>query len=377
MVFLHAPCDTGKTFVPNLILAKVRESGKIALAVASSGIAATLLPGSRTAHSAVKVPLNLARTEDPVCNIKKNSGTAQLLQRCVLIVWDECAMSHELAFEALNLTLKDLHENNRLFSGVILLLSGDFRQTLPVIQRGTPADEINACHLPVSAEDILVSLDGYSTFVDSTEELLENVYPNLQQRFQDVNWLSERAFFCPRNDAAPAINSQLLAQLCGNSKTFTSVDTSLTDDAAVEYPVEFLNSLDLPGLPAHKLQLKIGTPIMLLRNLNPSKLCNGTRLIVTQMFSHVIPAKIISASGRGEYIFIPRIPIIPTDLPFELKRIQFPVRVCFAMTINKSQGQSLKVAGIDLLSTCFTHGQLMKGNSQSTSCSKESDPVDG
>ncbi|XP_067951816.1 ATP-dependent DNA helicase pif1-like [Watersipora subatra] len=409
VVFLHAPGGTGKTFATNLILAKVRESGKIALAVASSGIAATLLPGGRTAHSALKLPLKLARTENPVCNIKKNNGTAQLLQRCVLIVWDECTMLHKLAFEALNLTLNDLRENNRLFGGVTLLLSGDFRQTLPVIQRGTPADEINACikasflwpsvvqlhlprnmraailgdetsarfaagllrigegRLPVSAEDGLVSLDGYGTFVDSTKELQENVYPNLRQRFQNVDWLSERAILCPRNDAAAAINSQLLAQLPGNSKTFTSVDTSLTDDAAVEYPVEFLNALDLPGLPAHKLQLKIGTPIMLLRNLNPPKLSNGTRLIVAQMFSHVIQAKIISASGRGEYVFIPRIPIIPTDLPFEFKRIQFPIRVCFAMTINKSQGQSLKVAGIDLLSPCFSHGQLY------VACSRVSD----
>ncbi|XP_067930983.1 uncharacterized protein [Watersipora subatra] len=144
VVFLHAPGGSSKTFVTNLILAKVRESGKIALAVASSGIAATLLPGGRTANSALKLPLNLARTENPECNIKKNSGTAQLLQQCLLIVWDECTMSHKLAFEALNLTLKDLRENNRLFGGVTLLLSGDFCQTLPVIQRGTPADEMNA-----------------------------------------------------------------------------------------------------------------------------------------------------------------------------------------------------------------------------------------
>ncbi|XP_067949517.1 uncharacterized protein [Watersipora subatra] len=182
-------------------------------------------------------------------------------------------------------------------------------------------------HLPVSAEDGLVSLEGYSTFVDSNEELQEKVYPNLRQRFQDVDWLSERAILCPRNNTAAAINSQLLAQLPGNLKTFTSVGTSLTDDAAVEYPVEFLNSLDLPGLTAHKLPLQIETPIMLLRNLNPPKLCNGTWLIVRQMFLHLILAKIISAPGRGESVFIPRIPIIPTDLSIEFKKIQFPIRV--------------------------------------------------
>ncbi|XP_067947063.1 uncharacterized protein [Watersipora subatra] len=155
-------------------------------------------------------------------------------------------MSHNLAYEARNLTLKDLRENNRLFGEVTLLLSGDFCQTLLVIQRGTPTDEINACikssflwpsvvrlhltrnmrsailgdetsahfaagllhigegRLPVSAEDGFVSLDGYGTFVDSTEELRESVYPSLQQRFQYVDWLFERAIICPRNDAAAA-----------------------------------------------------------------------------------------------------------------------------------------------------------------------------
>ncbi|XP_067949744.1 uncharacterized protein [Watersipora subatra] len=174
---------------------------------------------------------------------------------------------------------------------------------------------IGTGRLPVSAESGLVSLDGYGTFVDSTEELQEKVYPNLRQRFQDVDWLSERAIICLRNDAAAAINSQLLAQLPDNSKTFTSVNTSLTDDAAVEHPVKFLTSLELLGLPAHKLQLKIGTPIVLLCNLNPPK-------------------------------------------------IQFPIRVCFAMTINKSQGQSLKVAGIDLLCPCLSHGQLHVASSR-------------
>ncbi|XP_067949741.1 uncharacterized protein [Watersipora subatra] len=162
-------------------------------------------------------------------------------------------MLHKLAFEALNLTLKDLRDNNRLFGWVTLLLSGDFCQTLPVIQRGTPTDDIIACikssflwpsvvqlhltrnmcaaifgdetsahfasgllrigegRLPVSAEDGLVSLDGYGTFVDSTEELRENVYPNLRQRLRYVDWLSERAIICLRNDAAAAINLQLLA----------------------------------------------------------------------------------------------------------------------------------------------------------------------
>lgn len=60
----------------------------------------------------------------------------------------------------------------------------------------------------------------------------------------------------------------------------------------------------------------------------------------------------------GETVFLPRIPLIPSDYHFQFKRLLFPVKVCFAMTINKAQGQSLKVAGVDLRNDCFSHGQL-------------------
>ena len=57
----------------------------------------------------------------------------------------------------------------------------------------------------------------------------------------------------------------------------------------------------------------------------------------------------------GESVFIPRIPLIPNgdDLPVEWKRLQFPVRLSYAMTINKSQGQSLKVVGLNLDTPVF------------------------
>ena len=142
---LDAPGGTGKTFLISLILAKIRSNNDIALAVASSGIAATLLEGGRTAHSAFKLPLNIHNNPAAVCNIKKQSSMAKVLQNCKIIIWDECTMAHKNSLEALNRTLKDLRKNNQFFGGILLLLSGDFRQTLPVIPRSTYADEINAC----------------------------------------------------------------------------------------------------------------------------------------------------------------------------------------------------------------------------------------
>ncbi|XP_026377984.1 ATP-dependent DNA helicase PIF1-like [Papaver somniferum] len=101
--------------------------------------------------------------------------------------------------------------------------------------------------------------------------------------------------------------------------------------------------------------------IMLLRNLDQVEgLCNGTRLIVTQLGETVIEAEILTGPGVGNTFFIPRIVMTTpeTSLPFILHRRQFPVRICYAMTINKSQGQGLPNVGVYLDNPVFSHGQL-------------------
>ncbi|XP_053967967.1 ATP-dependent DNA helicase PIF1-like [Anastrepha ludens] len=145
LIFLDAPGGTGKTFLLNLILADVREKKEIAVAVASSGIAATLLCGGRTAHSVFKLPLSMQISGTPMCNISKNSGQGRVLKTCKLIVWDECTMAHKKSLEALDRSLRDLRGNDQPMGGALLLLAGDFRQILPVIPKGTAADEVNAC----------------------------------------------------------------------------------------------------------------------------------------------------------------------------------------------------------------------------------------
>ncbi|XP_013789418.1 uncharacterized protein LOC106473280 [Limulus polyphemus] len=79
---------------------------------------------------------------------------------------------------------------------------------------------------------------------------------------------------------------------------------------------------------------------------------------------HVIEGTILSEWGKGEDVFKPKIPMIPTDMPFEFKRLQFPIRLSFSMSINKLQGQTLKVTGLQLEEPCFSHGQLYVGCSR-------------
>jgi ATP-dependent DNA helicase PIF1 len=73
---------------------------------------------------------------------------------------------------------------------------------------------------------------------------------------------------------------------------------------------------------------------------------------------NVIGAIILNSKFQGENILLPRIPIIPTDVPIQFKRLQFPIRLAFAMTINKSQGQTMSVCRLDLSTSCFSHGKL-------------------
>ncbi|GFV31300.1 ATP-dependent DNA helicase [Trichonephila clavipes] len=126
-----------------MLLAKSRKDHNVALAVASSGIAATLLSGGWTAHSVLKLPLNLVSEELPMCYISKNSARGALLLQSKLIVYDECTKSHKRAIEARGHYLQDIQNNRMLMDDVVVLLGGNFRQTLPVTERGTAADKIN------------------------------------------------------------------------------------------------------------------------------------------------------------------------------------------------------------------------------------------
>ncbi|KAF7811768.1 ATP-dependent DNA helicase PIF1-like [Senna tora] len=276
--FLYGFGGSGKIFVWNTLSTGLRSKGNV-LNVASSGIASLLLPGGRTAHSRFCIPIDIS--EVSICNIKQGSDLSELLFETKLIIWDEAPMANKYCFEALDRTMRDvLRFSNPLsknlpFGGKVIVFGGDFRQILLVIPKGSRQDIVNAA--------------------------LNSSYL--------WSHCKERAILCPTLEDVDAINNCMLSMLPGDEVSYLSSDSIYKSDMNVQslediYTPKILNSLRCSGVSNHVLKLKVGTPIMLLRNLDRSmSLCNSSRLIVTQLGKHVIEAKIITSEKIGEKVF--------------------------------------------------------------------------
>ena len=416
-LFVDARGGTGKTYVLNGILSAVRiiDGGSVALAVGSTGIAANLLHLGRTLHSRFKVPLNIH--SESICNIDVQSTLAKLICMAKAIVWDEAPMNHRHQLEALDRSLQDITGVSLPFGGKVIVLSGDFRQCLPVVPKANRAQVVDAAlnrsvlwkhftimHLTENMRVKLIKDSESSSFDEFTlklgngemevqddldlvaipndmcipiepnteknpkgeslsmENLADHVYSNISKNFSKIGWMDGRAILAPTNNQVDRLNNIITEKFPGKPVVLLSSDELVNPDDFQRFNAEFLNTLSSPGLPNHRLFLKTGMPLMLMRNLNPKMgLCNGTKLIFQKLHrSYLLECRIVGGEHRNRSVLIPRISLRPKDrlYPFEWSRRQFPVRVAFAMTINKSQGQTLSNVGVWLNDPCFAHGQL-------------------
>ncbi|XP_020963893.1 uncharacterized protein LOC110265302 [Arachis ipaensis] len=140
--FIDGPGGAGKTFLYRAIIAYLRSKGYIVLVTASSGIAATLLPSGRIAHSRFKIPINPEPSS--MCNISKQSDVAKLIWHTTAIIWNEAPMANKKTMESLDHTLGDILENNNPFRGKVMVMGGDFCQVLPVVPKGNKSQMISA-----------------------------------------------------------------------------------------------------------------------------------------------------------------------------------------------------------------------------------------
>lgn len=274
-------------------------------------------------------------------------------------------------------------EGDKPFGGKTVILGGNFRQILPVVPKGNREHIVvaslhkstlwNHCELRLlhqnmrlesfAAEPNLhlkikafaqwvldigdgnvesISLPGYpdSTWIKIPEDMLiderlglkgliDSTYPDLESSYTDFEYLQGRAILAPRNKDVDQINAEIISMLPGDQHTYYSADTKIVPEQTsktfpLDCPTEFLNSLTSSNLPNHQITLKIGSPIILLRNLNQSiGLCNGTRLTVTRLGSKVISCRILTGCEAGRIVTIPRVKLFSDndEYPFVLQRI--------------------------------------------------------
>ncbi|CAH1428835.1 unnamed protein product [Lactuca virosa] len=386
--FVYGYGGTGKTFLWKTISAAIRSDGNIVLNVASSGIASLLLPGGRTAHSRFILPFEL--TEDSFCKINPHGELASLIRKTSLIIWDETLMIHKHAFEALDRTLKDVLRcgnssiSNIPFGGKVIVFGGDFRQILHVVPGGSRQNIVNTslsssylwqhCKVYRLTKNMRLTVgrdqpdiekirdfanwlldigegkrggpnDG-ETIIDIPNDILINdpddpigsliefVYPSILEKYNSTNYLQERAILAPKNEVVQEINDRLLNKFPGDEVEYLSSDSLCQSEFVHDqfdanlYSPDVLNGLKVSGLLNHMLVLKIGVPVMLLRNIDQKNgLCNGTRLQVISLGKRVIEARIMSGTNIGNQTFIPRMYLTPSEkkIPFKFTKRQFPL----------------------------------------------------
>ncbi|KAL7532029.1 hypothetical protein ACHAWF_004001, partial [Thalassiosira exigua] len=420
LVFLDAPGGTGKTFTLNVLVSWIHMEGLDVATSATSGIAATLLYLGRTAHNRFKLPFHPHK--DSLCNIKRQSDLAKFLSSIVLGIIDEGPMLNKLCYEALDRSMRDLasgEDVDKLFGGKLMLVSGDFRQLLPVIERAAIRAKIVSHTLKHSAtlwdekvvtlrlrENMRVKnemakypddevmkdkLEGYEQWLlklgegklptegttsgsniievpsemclDSKEDVIEEVFDDFEANIGNADYFKSRVLLAATNKIVNRVNNEMVERIPGEVSTFCSVDTVGDMDISTMFPTEFLNSLSLSGLPEHELKLKVNAVVILLRNMNiKAGHCNGTCYLVKEIGKYRLVLHKLGAreDDKNKVLILPRIPLRygGQNFPFELTRLQFPIKIAFALTINRAHGQSASKCAILLPKDVWTHGQI-------------------
>jgi PIF1 helicase. len=138
--------------------------------------------------------------------------------------------------------------------------------------------KIDEGRLDTDAEGYILLSRTFCILLENYVDLIAQVYPDLKQNLNSDQWMCARAILAPRNDIVNSINNDIFKNVHGEMKEYLSIDTIMDAEQSTSYPTEFLNLLERSGVPSHKLKFKLNVPVMLMRNHDAPRPCNGTRL---------------------------------------------------------------------------------------------------
>ncbi|KAJ9552849.1 hypothetical protein OSB04_016894 [Centaurea solstitialis] len=268
--FIEGPGGTGKTFLYRALPAKIRSRGEIALATATTVCSS-------------------------YCHNCKQSSLATLIKSSKLIIWDEAPTAKHSAIKALDDFLQDLMDSIEIFKGKVVVLGGDFRQTLSVLQKGTRSETIAACltNSPLWGSLFQLRLE------ENMRVLLDPMFTEFllrlgsgKESLEDNDLISiPSQMLVETNDNMDALNVLIEHRFPGEEVEYNSFDETLDPNDQAHYE-DLLHSLNPNGMLPHKLILKHKSHVILLRNMNPTEgLCNGTRLLCKDFNKNVIRAE--------------------------------------------------------------------------------------
>jgi energy-coupling factor transporter ATP-binding protein EcfA2 len=422
--FVDGPSGRGKTFLLRMIAAWVRSvDGRTCECMASTGIAAADHFEGSTAHRGCGLPLDIdAGIESVSSSLSRECEQARRLNAASVIIVDELPMLHRVHFEVIDKLLRMITGNEYVpFGGKVVITGGDFRQTTPVVKGAGRAatvaasvqmsdlwQHVKTCRLTEAMRDggdpawsawvgmvgdgtaehidpetglprenqaalqaaggpHTIALPPYVTTFTNVQEARDWMYSAAEMTAENHATVAlSRAVLAPHNASVDAHNDYFLRQRPGEAITLLATEVLDTDNALNAEPImiseEFMAKVHESGKPEHSITLKPGCIIMCLRNMMPKEgVLNGTRLEFLAALPRCIVARQLTEPRIR--VFIPRITFV-IAVPggaVKVRRTQFPIRVAYSMTINKSQGKTLERVLLDLRCGVFGHGQLYVG----------------